>query len=121
VEVKSDHGATFTAEIFEEDITGSGCSGCSGCWHTLSAVGRPQGMGRVERYNRKEQRLRWADVDVDNDADLQGELNGYHQFYDERRPHRALGGSTRLTSCVPLTQYRYQLVDILHFALVQSN
>jgi transposase InsO family protein len=44
VEIRSDHGSTFTAELLEKFITDMGC------WHTLSAVGRPQGMGRVERY-----------------------------------------------------------------------
>jgi putative transposase len=89
VEIKSDHGATFTAETFEKFIIDKGC------WHTLSAVGRPQGMGRVERYNRnvKEQRLRWAD-EMLSASDLQDELDQYRKFYNEVRPHRALDGST---------------------------
>jgi len=88
IEVKSDHGPVFTADAFESFITELGN------WHTLSAVGRPQGMGRVERYNRnsKEQRLRWTDIQ--DAAELQTELSGYRKFYNEQRPHRALGGLT---------------------------
>jgi transposase InsO family protein len=65
-----------------------------GCWHTLSAVGRPQGMGRVERFNRssKEQRLRLADVE--DRPELQAELDGYRKFYNHNRPHHALNGMT---------------------------
>ena len=36
IEIKSDHGATFTANLFEAFITRRKC------WHTLSAVGRPK-------------------------------------------------------------------------------
>lgn len=51
-------------------------------------------MGRVERYNRnsKEQRLRWTDIQ--NADELQTELSSYRTFYNEQRPHRALGGLT---------------------------
>ena len=88
IEIKSDHGATFTAEVFEDFIKQRGC------WHTLSAVGRPQGMGRVERFNRssKEQGLRLTDTD--SREELQTELDRYRKFYNQRRPHRALGGAT---------------------------
>jgi transposase InsO family protein len=88
IEVKSDHGTTFTADQFNDFIERQGC------WHTLSAVGRPQGMGRVERFNRssKEQRLRLADVE--DRSELQAELDGYRKFYNHNRPHRALNGMT---------------------------
>ncbi len=53
IEVKSDHGSTFTAAPFRSFLVEQTCQ------QTLSAVGRPQGMGRVERFNRslKEQGL----------------------------------------------------------------
>ena len=88
IEIKSDHGAAFTADVFEDFIKQRGC------WHTLAAVGRPQGMGRVERFNRscKEQGLRLTDTD--SLAELQIELDRYRRFYNQQRPHRALGGAT---------------------------
>ena len=46
IEVKSDHGSPFTAETFRTFLNNNRCQ------QTLSAVGRPQGMGRVERFNR---------------------------------------------------------------------
>jgi transposase InsO family protein len=88
--VKRDHGSTFTATTFTEFLLKQQCQ------HTLSAVARPQGMGRVERYNRslKEQGLQFEDTDED-DA-LQSALNRYRRYYNTQRPQQALNYQTPL-------------------------
>ena len=90
VEVKSDHGSAFTAGKFREFLTQWSCG------QTLSAVGRPQGMGRVERFNRsvKEQALVWEDIS--DGRELQSALDSYRRYYNEVRPHGALGYRTPL-------------------------
>jgi putative transposase len=88
LEVKSDHGSTFTAATFSDFL--SQHQGLP----TLSAVGRPQGMGRVERYNRslKEQGLQFEDTN--EHESLQPSLNRYRRYYNKKRPHQALNYQT---------------------------
>ncbi len=90
IEVKSDHGSTFTAETFRSFLHDHRCQ------HTLSAVGRPQGMGRVERFNRslKEQGLQPEDLEPSQS--LQPTLDAYRNYYNIKRPHQALGYKTPL-------------------------
>lgn len=91
VVVKSDHGSVFTAGDFRGFLTEQGCG------QALSAVGKPQGMGRVERFNRsvKEQRLVFEELSGKDE--LQGALDGYRRYYNEHRPHAALGYATPLS------------------------
>jgi transposase InsO family protein len=90
IEVKSDHGSPFTAETFRTFLYDNRCQ------HTLSAVGRPQGMGRVERFNRslKEQGLQ--PEELASGQGLQPLLDTYRSYYNTRRPHQALGYKTPL-------------------------
>ena len=90
IEVKSDHGSPFTADTFRSFLNDNRCQ------HTLSAVGRPQGMGRVERFNRslKEQGLQPEDLAPKES--LQPMLDSYRCHYNSRRPHQALGYKTPL-------------------------
>jgi putative transposase len=90
IEVKSDHGSPFTAETFCSFLIDNCCQ------QTLSAVGRPQGMGRVERFNRslKEQALQPEELDPGQD--LQPILNSYRSYYNAHRPHQALSYKTPL-------------------------
>lgn len=90
-EVKSDHGSPFTANDFRDFLLEQGCG------QTLAAVGKPQGMGRVERYNRsvKEQALVWEDIAGTDE--LQGVLETYRRYDNEERPHMALGFRTPLS------------------------
>ena len=90
IEVKSDHGSTFTAAPFRAFSTKRRGQ------QTLSAVGRPQGMGRVERFNRslKEQRLRPEELDPG--GSLQSLLDLHRDPYNRQRPHQALNYLTPL-------------------------
>lgn len=91
VEVKSDHGSPFTSNVFRDFLVERDCG------QTLSAVGKPQGMGRVERFNRsvKEQALVWEDLA--DGVELQDALDAYRRYYNEARPHAALGYRTPLS------------------------
>ncbi len=84
IEVKSAHGSTFTAAPFRAFLTKRRGQ------QTLSAVGRPQGMGRVERFNRslKEQGLQPEELDPG--GSLQSLLDLYRDPYNRQRPHQAL-------------------------------
>lgn len=88
IEVKSDHGSPFTAETFCTFLSEQRCQ------QTLSAVGRPQGMGRVERLNRsiKEQGL--AREETTSPLEIQEVLDDYRSYYNTQRPHQALAYKT---------------------------
>lgn len=90
IEVKSDHGSTFTAAPFRAFLAEQTCQ------QTLSAVGRPQGMGRVERFNRslKEQGLQPEELEPG--GSLQPLLDLYRDYYNRHRPHQALDYLTPL-------------------------
>ncbi len=90
IEVKSDHGSTFTTAPFRAFLNKQTCQ------QTLSAVGRPQGMGRVERFNRtlKEQGLQPEELDPGES--LQPLLDTYRSYYNRQRPHQALNYLTPL-------------------------
>jgi putative transposase len=90
IEVKSDRGSTFTAAPFRAFLNEQTCQ------QTLSAVGRPQGMGRVERFNRslKEQGLQPEELDPGES--LQPLLDTYRSYYNHHRPHQALDYLTPL-------------------------
>lgn len=113
LEVKSDHGSTFTAATFTEFLLKQQCQ------HTLSAVGRPQGMGRVERYNRslKEQGLQFEDIN-EHDS-LQPLLNRYRRYYNTKRPHQALNYQTPLHVIQQLKQNN--LAKKLHSKIVKNS
>ena len=104
VVVKSDHGSTFTADDFRNFLRESAC------FPSYSAVGVPQGMGKVERLNRslKEQGLRWFELDAE--TSLQDGLDEYRAYYNERRPHQALGYRTPL-----------EVIESIKLRAVQSN
>lgn len=90
IEVKSDHGSTFTATPFRAFLNEQACQ------QTLSAVGRPQGMGRVERFNRslKEQGLQPEELEPG--GSLQPLLDSYRSYYNCHRTHQALDYLTPL-------------------------
>lgn len=88
ITVKSDHGSPFRSEVFEDYIA------ARQCYRDYSAVGRPQGMGRVERFNRseKEQSLKWEDAQQRDE--IQQVCDAYRRFYNHKRPHQALAYQT---------------------------
>lgn len=95
IQVKSDHGSVFTSNVFREFLAERSCG------QTLSAVRTPQGMGRVERFNRsvKEQALIWEDLA--SGEELQGALDAYRRYDNEVRPHAALAYRTPLSVIQP--------------------
>ncbi len=66
------------------------------CQQTLSAVGRPQGMGRVERLDRSFAQQGLQPEELEPGGSLQPLLDLYRDHYNCQRPHRALDDSTPL-------------------------
>jgi len=88
IEVKSDQGTAFKAKAFTEFLEANRCG------QTLSSVGKPQGMGRVERFHRtlKEKCLQYEEVESLDE--LNRVLEGFCHDYNTRRPHQALEDPT---------------------------
>lgn len=86
--VKSDQGSAFKSQPFTALLNQHGCG------QQLSAVGRPEGMGRVERFHRslKEECLQFEEVE--SLEELQHLAARYRHFYNTQRPHQALGYKT---------------------------
>ena len=61
---------------------------------TQDAGRRTQDAGRTGRTGRTGEELSLRLTDVQTLQDLKQELDLYRGFYNERRPHRALGGAT---------------------------
>jgi putative transposase len=90
IEVKSDQGTAFKAKAFTKFLEASCCD------QTSSAVGEPQGMGRVERFHRtlKEEYLQYEEVGSLDE--LNRVLENFREDYNTRRPHQALDYKTPL-------------------------
>lgn len=90
IEVKSDQGSAFKSNPFTGFLTEQGCA------QTLAAVGKPQGMGRVERFHRtlKEESLQYEEIE--GFEHLNQVLEDFRQHYNIQRPHQALGYKTPL-------------------------
>ena len=90
IEVKSDHGTAFTSNPFTQFLEANHCG------QTLSAVAKPEGMGRVERFHRtlKEESLQYEEIEgLDQ---LNQVLGDFCNHYNTRRPHQALDYKTLL-------------------------
>jgi transposase InsO family protein len=92
----------FTADEFRAYLRANSLS------QSLSAVGKPQGMGRVERFNRsvKEQGLAGFELEVGESSQVA--LDEYRKYYNESRTHQALGYRTP-----------FEVLQSLNFAGVQ--
>ncbi len=88
IEVKSDHGSPFTAEVFEDFLLNQGCK------HSFSPVAVPQGMAKVERFNRSTKEQGLAREECDSSDDIQDVLDSYRNYYNSKRPHQALDYKT---------------------------
>lgn len=88
IEVKSDHGSPFTAEVFEDFLLNQGCK------HSFSPVAVHQGMAKVERFNRSTKEQGLAREECDSLDDIQDVLDSYRNYYNSKRPHQALDYKT---------------------------
>ncbi len=75
IRVKSDQGTPFTSDAFGEFLR------INQCGQTLSPVGRPEGMGRVERFHRslKEECLQYEDIE--SLEELNAVLESFRKHY----------------------------------------
>jgi len=93
--VMSDNGSCFTgrflngAEVdFERNLRTLGIE------HLLSAPGHPQTCGKIERFHQTLKRWLGMQPRARSIAQLQTQLDSFLDFYNHRRPHRALHGAT---------------------------
>jgi transposase InsO family protein len=85
-----------------------GSGGSNGFEHELRRLGitqkngkpsHPQFQGRVQRFQQTLKKwLRAQSVQPETLADLQALLDTFIAYYDQQRPHRALGGATPATA-----------------------
>jgi putative transposase len=104
ITVKSDHGSTFTADVFRAFLRENTLS------QALSAVGKPQGMGRVERFNRSVKEQGLARFELEPGESAQVALDEFRAYYNACRPHQALGYRTPL-----------EVIESLNLKAVQSG
>lgn len=104
ITVKSDHGSTFTADGFRWFLRERSLS------QSLSAVGVPQGMGRVVRFNRSVKEQGLARFELEAGESAQVVLDEYRTYYNACRSHQALGYRTPL-----------EVIESLNLQTVQSG
>ena len=95
--VMSDNGTCFTgrffggAEVdFERNLRALGIR------HLLSSPAHPQTCGKIERFHQTLKRWLARQPQARSIPQLQSQLDGFLDFYNQRRPHRALHGATPL-------------------------
>ncbi len=92
----SDNGAVFTGSyrggkvLFEYELERLGVV------FKNSRPYHPQTCGKVERLHQTLKRYLARQPPVETLAELQGQLDGFAHYYNDIRPHRALGGRTPL-------------------------
>jgi transposase InsO family protein len=93
--VLSDNGSCFTGRLFsggqvafERDLTALGIQ------HLRSRPGHPQTCGKLERFHQTLKRWLATQPLARTSDELQTCLDEFLDFYNNRRPHRALSGAT---------------------------
>jgi transposase InsO family protein len=69
----------------------------------------PQTCGKVERFHQTVKRYLKAQPPARSTAQLQAQLDAFRAYYNQRRPHRALGGRTPLVAFHARIKARPQL------------
>jgi transposase InsO family protein len=94
----SDNAAVFSGEsrrgkvIIEAELENLGIR----CVH--STPYHPQTCGKVERFHQTLKRFLTKQAAAQSTAHLQLQLDAFRAYYNQQRPHRALGGRTPLTA-----------------------
>jgi transposase InsO family protein len=93
--VMSDNGPCFTGRFlsggevdFERNLR------VLGIRHRLSSPGHPQTCGKIERFHQTLKRWLASQPRARSIPQLQSQLDWFLDFYNQRRPHRALHGAT---------------------------
>jgi transposase InsO family protein len=91
----SDNGSCFTGRFlsggeaaFERDLRALGVR------HIRSTPGHPQTCGKIERFHQTLKKWLRTQPLARTHAQLQDQLDTFAHFYNDDRPHRALGGAT---------------------------
>jgi transposase InsO family protein len=93
--VMSDNGTCFTARFtsggendFESDLRALGIG------QILSSPGHPQTCGKLERFHQTLKTWLTQQAPTQTLGQLQTQLDTFLDYYNQHRPHRALGGDT---------------------------
>jgi transposase InsO family protein len=92
--VMSDNGTCFTGRFSGGEVDFERQLRAMGIAQLLSGPGHPQTCGKLERSHQTTKGwLRNLDPAA-SEAELQGQLDHWRGYYNNDRPHRALGGAT---------------------------
>jgi len=86
----TDRGSAFQSEVFRGYLQNHRIG------QVFAPVGRPQGIGRIERLHRSLKEEKLMREEIRDPLELQRALDEYRQFYNTRRLHQALGYRTPL-------------------------
>jgi len=82
----------------------------------------PQTCGKVERFHQTLKRFLAKQPDARSLAQLQAQLDTFRTYYNQRRPHRALGGRTPLVAFNARVKARPELAaTTTHFRVRQDK
>ena len=96
--VLTDNGAVFSGSsrggkvLWESELERLGIRA------SHSTPYHPQTCGKVERFHQTVKRYLKQQAPARTVAHLQAQLDGFRAYYNQRRPHRALGGRTPLVA-----------------------
>lgn len=91
----SDNGTCFTGRLVGGGETNLERSlRALGIRHIPSSPGHPQTCGKLERCHQTIKAWLRTQPPAEEEEDLQDQLDDFRSFYNQHRPHRALGGAT---------------------------
>jgi len=88
--LRTDQGSAFRSEAFRSYL------GAHQIGQEFASVGRPQGVGRIERLHLSLKEEKLMREEIRDSLELQRALEEYRRFYNTRRLHQALGYRTLL-------------------------
>ena len=102
--VLSDNGRAFTGKLWGTEVVFEINLRRLGVVPITSSPRHPQTCGKVERFQQTEKRWLRAQPRPGDLAQLQAQLDAFRSFYNNDRPHRALGQATPREAFVAATK-----------------
>jgi len=88
--LRTDRGSAFQSEVFRGNLQERQIG------QVFVSVGRPQGIGKIERLHRNLKKEKLMREEIRDPLELQRASDEYRQFYNTWRLHQALGYRTPL-------------------------
>jgi transposase InsO family protein len=102
----SDNGAVFSGKSRKGKVLLESELERLGIVAKHSTRDQPQTCGKVERFHQTQKRFIDKQSPASTLAVLQAQLNAFHTYYNQHRPHRALLGDTPLHAFHPHSRTR---------------